>query len=93
VDYATSSHYLSHLDPFSLKHSRNMALSIPLPTAVSGFVVKHRSSANFFDLLEKVDIWKYVDKFASETEPGLSKVTLSVGGEVRGGRLLGGVPT
>lgn len=49
------------LDPSS---APSFALSIPLPSAVSAFVIpqgNRRGSANFFDLLEQLEVWKYLD--------------------------------
>jgi len=36
------------------------ALAIPLPTAISAFVIPstNRRSANFFDLLEGLEVWR-----------------------------------
>lgn len=38
----------------------SLALSIPLPTAISAFVIPagSRRSANFFDLLEGLEVWR-----------------------------------
>ncbi|EIW66000.1 hypothetical protein TREMEDRAFT_66094 [Tremella mesenterica DSM 1558] len=60
LDYATSSAYLASLDPFHpSSHIRGLGtgLSIPLPSTLSTFVIPHRGSANFFDLLERVGVW------------------------------------
>lgn len=85
LDYATSAHHLSGLDPFALSAANSFALSVPLPTAISAFIVPHRGSANFFDLLERMDLWKRLDELG----------VFSSGSEVvvGGVRMLGGVPT
>ena len=87
LDYATSTHHLASLDPFAPTH---YTLSIPLPTAVSAFVIPHRSSANFFDLFERAEIWRRLD--------GLGVRLTRVDGNphrlgVEGVRMVGGVPT
>lgn len=91
LDYATSSTYLSHLDPFSINQSSaaagQLGLSIPLPTAISAFVVRHRGSANFFDLLERVEVWRTVQRF------GVGVVEDMDMGGAEGMRVLGGVPS
>lgn len=85
LDYASSAHHLSGLDPFALNGANSFALAVPLPTAISAFIVPHRGSANFFDLLEKMDLWRRLDEMG---------VLSSAEGVVVGGvRMLGGVPT
>ncbi|ORY26336.1 hypothetical protein BCR39DRAFT_560592 [Naematelia encephala] len=87
LDYATSASYLAQLDPFALhvssRAAANLGLTIPLPTAVSAFVVQHRGSANFFDLMESLEVWRYLEKLG-----------IGVGMEgMQGVRMLGGVPS
>lgn len=64
---------MSNLDPFSLHHSArggaSYGLSVALPTAVSGFVVPHRGSVNFFDLLERVEVWKVFEALGIGGQP------------------------
>jgi len=82
LDYASSAHHLSHLDPFSLA-ANAQALSVPLPTAISTFIIPHRDSANFFDLLERLDLWRRLDELGVLSGPAVAE----------GVRMLGGVPT
>lgn len=61
MEYASPSSNYRLLDPSS---APAFALSIPLPSAVSAFIIpsgNRRSSANFFDLLEQLEVWKYLD--------------------------------
>ncbi len=87
LDYATSTHHLSTLDPFA---PSTFALSIPLPTAVSAFVIPHKSSANFFDLIERAELWRRLEGWGV----GMVRVEnvherIGLGGL----RMMGGVPT
>lgn len=85
MDYATSAHYVSGLDPFALNSANSYALSVPLPTALSAFIVPHRNSANFFDLLERMDLWRRLDD--------LGVLNVAPAAVVGGVKVLGGVPT
>jgi hypothetical protein len=40
----------------------SLALSVPLPTAVSAFIIpnRHRGNVNFFDLLENLELWRFL---------------------------------
>lgn len=61
LDYATTTTY-NPFDPFSPPSNR--ALATRLPSAISAFVIppaNRRGSANFFDLLEKLELWSHVD--------------------------------
>lgn len=62
MEYASTSHHRL-LDPAS-STGPSLALSIPLPTAISAFIIPqtHRRSANFFDLLEQLELWRYLDQ-------------------------------
>jgi len=75
-------YHLAHLDPFSLA-ANAQALSVPLPSAISTFILPHRDSANFFDLLERLDVWRRLDELGVLSSPAV----------VQGVRMLGGVPT
>lgn len=66
--------YASISSPYRLDPGApSFALSIPLPTAVSAFVIppSHRRSANFFDLLEQLEVWRYLDKLGVGVGAGL----------------------
>ena len=56
---------------------------MPLPSAISTFILPHRDSANFFDLLERLDVWRRLDELGVLSSPAV----------VQGVRMLGGVPT
>ena len=58
MEYAAPSYHIS--DPAQPDYS----LSIPMPSALSAFVIpsgSRRGSTNFFDLLEQLEVWKYLD--------------------------------
>lgn len=75
------------MDPLSIPRSGSgYSLSVPLPSAVSSFVVPHRGSANFFDLLERAEIWRVLDQLGLLGDLGAGVVGDGV-------RMLGGVPT
>ena len=57
LDYTTSAH-LATLDPFSPQHGLGLSLTIPLPAGLSTFVLPHKGSVNFFDLLERAGVWR-----------------------------------
>ena len=80
MDYATSARYIASLDPFV---PTNMVLRVPLPPAMSAFAIPHRTSANFFDLIERAEVWRRLE--------GLGVV--KVGMVAEGVKMLGGVPT
>jgi hypothetical protein len=90
LDYAAS---YPALDPFHPSTVDPYAISIPLPSAVSAFVIPHRGSANFFDLVASSGLWGKLE--AVGLGPGGSVVWGAVGGMGAGGgmRMLGGVPT
>ena len=87
LDYAQSAAHLSAIDPFSL--SANYPLSMTLPTAISTFVVPHRTSTNIFDFLGSADVLSklYQLGFMSAL-PGVLGLS-----SMDGVRMLGGVPT
>lgn len=58
---------------------------MPLPNGLSRFLVPRRGSANFFDLLEKMDLWRRLDRLGVFSGPPT--------GVVGGVGILGGVPT
>ncbi|ORX35586.1 hypothetical protein BD324DRAFT_652135 [Kockovaella imperatae] len=82
LDYAQSTAFLASIDPFSplLSPTRHLAMAVPNPSSLSIFAVPHRGSANFFDLVERAHVWKFLHTWDSAT----------LGDEVR---MLGGVPT
>lgn len=84
LDYASSAAHLASSDPFSLAASAR-AIAVPLPSAISAFILPHRDSANFFDLLDRLELWKRIDELGALSAPGLAE----------GARILGvgGVPT
>ena len=90
LDYASSSHYISMFDPFSLSANSN-SLSVLLPSAVSAFAVPHRGSANFFDLLDIAGFWRGLDRLGITSAAAVGSVGVAV---AEGGfRVIGGVPT
>ena len=82
LDYAQSTAFLTSLDPFSpiLSPAHSFALSVPLPSAVSAFVIPRRGSANLFDLLERAGMWSRLEGWGLD-------------GNASGLKLIGGVPT
>ena len=81
------------MDPFAIQsagYTTHFGLSVPLPSAVSAFVVPRRGSANFFDLLERAEVWSRLDQLGvlrNVVEYGM------MGAVDEGARTLGGVPT
>lgn len=62
LEYTSLTSPFSFLDPTS---APSFALAVPVPTALSAFVIPsdhRRSGANFFDLLEQAELWRYLDK-------------------------------
>lgn len=94
LDYATSTYYPS--DPFNPSHPGGYALSIPLPSAISAFVVPHRGSANFFDVLESLHLWSRLEAVGVVTQVAGGEGYVPVGGMrwvEEGVRMWGGVPS
>ncbi|RSH89041.1 hypothetical protein EHS25_002703 [Saitozyma podzolica] len=94
LDYATSAYYPS--DPLNPSHPGGYALSIPLPSAISAFVVPHRGSANFFDVLESLHLWSRLEAVGVVTQVAGGEGYVPVGGMrwvEEGVRMWGGVPS
>ena len=84
LDYATSSAHLASLDPFSLV-ANAQAVAVPLPTAISAFILPRHNSANFFDVLERLELWRRLDELGVMSGPAVAEGARMLG--------VGGVPT
>jgi hypothetical protein len=86
VDYSAS--LAPHPNSFQTINLRPYALSTRIPGAVSAFVLP-RESANFFDLLERYEVWRRVERVLA------AAVGANGEGDTMGSRMrmVGGVPS
>lgn len=74
-----------HANTFQTLNLNPHALSTRIPGAISAFVIP-RESANFFDMMERYEVWKRLERV-------MIKSGLGDGGAESRLRMVGGVPS